>query len=354
MSLTCSSGRGCRAGRRPRRARRRASRRPCATVSLYQRARPRAGRDRQLAGGAGRPGHPQPRRTDRAAPAGRQRQRGGGPRRRRHLLRPRRARAPGARRGRVAVAKLQQRPVRAHRPDRRRRAVPDRRGADHATWATTRWCSAGRWRPPTDILSSLWLVLIVFGGAGGRASRPSPGPRWPAPASRPVRELSAAVEHVAATDDLTPDRGDRQRTTWPGWPRRSTGCSRSLASSRERQQQLIADAGHELRTPLTSLRTNIELLAARRPDRHAARRRTGPRSCATSQAQLAEFTTPDRRPGPAGPRRQRGAGARADRLPRRGQRRAGPGPAARPGADLRRRAEPAATSSASPTPWSGR
>ena len=36
----------------------------------------------------------------------------------------------------------------------------------------------------------------------------------------------------------------------------------SLASSRERQAQLIADAGHELRTPLTSLRTNIELLSA--------------------------------------------------------------------------------------------
>jgi two-component system sensor histidine kinase MprB len=37
---------------------------------------------------------------------------------------------------------------------------------------------------------------------------------------------------------------------------------RSLNSSRERQAQLIADAGHELRTPLTSLRTNIDLLAA--------------------------------------------------------------------------------------------
>ena len=35
----------------------------------------------------------------------------------------------------------------------------------------------------------------------------------------------------------------------------------ALASSRDRQAQLIADAGHELRTPLTSLRTNIELLA---------------------------------------------------------------------------------------------
>lgn len=35
----------------------------------------------------------------------------------------------------------------------------------------------------------------------------------------------------------------------------------ALASSRDRQAQLIADAGHELRTPLTSLRTNVELLA---------------------------------------------------------------------------------------------
>ena len=35
----------------------------------------------------------------------------------------------------------------------------------------------------------------------------------------------------------------------------------SLAASRQRQTQLVADAGHELRTPLTSLRTNLELLA---------------------------------------------------------------------------------------------
>jgi two-component system sensor histidine kinase MprB len=35
----------------------------------------------------------------------------------------------------------------------------------------------------------------------------------------------------------------------------------ALGASRERQRQLVADAGHELRTPLTSLRTNIDLLA---------------------------------------------------------------------------------------------
>ena len=52
----------------------------------------------------------------------------------------------------------------------------------------------------------------------------------------------------------------------------------ALATSREQQQRLIADASHEMRTPLTSLRTNIELLehydrlAAARPSRDARRR----------------------------------------------------------------------------------
>jgi two-component system sensor histidine kinase MprB len=35
----------------------------------------------------------------------------------------------------------------------------------------------------------------------------------------------------------------------------------SLAAARDRERQLVADAGHELRTPLTSLRTNLDLLA---------------------------------------------------------------------------------------------
>ncbi len=35
----------------------------------------------------------------------------------------------------------------------------------------------------------------------------------------------------------------------------------ALSASRDRQRQLVADAGHELRTPLTSLRTNLDLLA---------------------------------------------------------------------------------------------
>ena len=63
----------------------------------------------------------------------------------------------------------------------------------------------------------------------------------------------------------------------------------SLASSRERQARLIADAGHELRTPLTSLRTNIELLAA---DAASGMLRQQDRIdiLADVKAQLVEFT----------------------------------------------------------------
>jgi len=110
-----------------------------------------------------------------------------------------------------------------------------------------------------DILSSLWIVLVLFGvtgvilaGAAGTAVARS--------GLRPIRQLTAAVEHVARTDDLTPitvtGSGDLARL--------ADTFNRMLAtlgSSRERQQRLIADAGHELRTPLTSLRTNIELLS---------------------------------------------------------------------------------------------
>ena len=78
---------------------------------------------------------------------------------------------------------------------------------------------------------------------------------------RPVRQLSAAVEQITATTELAPIEidatGDLARLADS-----FNQMLRSLNSSRERQAQLIADAGHELRTPLTSLRTNIELLAA--------------------------------------------------------------------------------------------
>lgn len=79
---------------------------------------------------------------------------------------------------------------------------------------------------------------------------------------RPVDDLTRAVEHVARTEDLTvripvADDSDDEIARLS---RSFNSMTSSLASSRDLQQQLIADAGHELRTPLTSLRTNIELL----------------------------------------------------------------------------------------------
>jgi two-component system sensor histidine kinase MprB len=80
---------------------------------------------------------------------------------------------------------------------------------------------------------------------------------------RPVRRLTAAAEHVARTDDLTPIPPSGVRAGRDELVRLTSAFNMMLASlamSRQRQNQLIADAGHELRTPLTSLRTNLELL----------------------------------------------------------------------------------------------
>lgn len=118
-------------------------------------------------------------------------------------------------------------------------------------------------KPLTDIdkpLSTLaWVLLLVSGigvvGAGAAGL-------WVARTGlRPVDELTGAVEHIARTEDLTvriPDEGEDEIARLS---RSFNQMTAALASSRDRQAQLIADAGHELRTPLTSLRTNIELLA---------------------------------------------------------------------------------------------
>ncbi|WP_211244313.1 sensor histidine kinase [Actinospica robiniae] len=100
------------------------------------------------------------------------------------------------------------------------------------------------------ILASLGGILLAA-AAGFLVARS---------ALAPVRRLTRAAEHVAATDDLSVqlpvDGADELSRLGKAFNR----MTRSLAGSRERQQRLIADAGHELRTPLTSLRTNVDLL----------------------------------------------------------------------------------------------
>ncbi|MFI6053963.1 sensor histidine kinase [Streptomyces violascens] len=118
-------------------------------------------------------------------------------------------------------------------------------------------------RPLDEInttLNRLALFLLAVAGIGvvgaGAAGL------WVARTGlKPVDKLTGAVEHVARTEDLTvriPVEGEDEIARLS---RSFNAMTAALASSRDRQAQLIADAGHELRTPLTSLRTNIELLA---------------------------------------------------------------------------------------------
>ncbi|RCG29440.1 sensor histidine kinase [Sphaerisporangium album] len=110
-------------------------------------------------------------------------------------------------------------------------------------------------------------------------------------ALRPVERLTGAVEHIARTEDLAtriPVDGDdeiaRLGTSF-------NAMTAALAGSRERQLQLVADAGHELRTPLTSLRANVDLLLhsenSGRPLDPGARRRL----LAGLKAQMTEMSS---------------------------------------------------------------
>ena len=103
-------------------------------------------------------------------------------------------------------------------------------------------------------------IGLSFAGLGGIMLAAAAGFLVARSALKPVRRLTRAAEHVAATDDLSVqlpvDGADELSRLGKAFNR----MTKSLAGSRERQQRLIADAGHELRTPLTSLRTNVDLL----------------------------------------------------------------------------------------------
>ncbi|MFI9171716.1 HAMP domain-containing sensor histidine kinase [Streptomyces lincolnensis] len=110
-------------------------------------------------------------------------------------------------------------------------------------------------------LNELALILLLVSGVGVVGAGAA-GLTVARAGLRPVDKLTEAVEHVARTEDLTiriPVEEDSDDEV-ARLSRSFNSMTSSLASSRELQQQLIADAGHELRTPLTSLRTNIELL----------------------------------------------------------------------------------------------
>ena len=106
---------------------------------------------------------------------------------------------------------------------------------------------------------------------------------------RPVRQLTAAVEHVTDTKDFQPiairyEAGDL--ATLAG---AFNQLLRSISRMRERQARLVADAGHELRTPLTSLTTNVDLLSADLRSDHLSTTQKGA-ILADVRAQLSELT----------------------------------------------------------------
>ncbi len=112
--------------------------------------------------------------------------------------------------------------------------------------------------PNDRMLESLGIVLLLFGAAGVIAASFA---GWVVARNglRPVRRLTSAAEEIARTEKLDPievggnDEIARLATAF-------NAMLLALSASRDRQRQLVADAGHELRTPLTSLRTNLDLL----------------------------------------------------------------------------------------------
>jgi two-component system, OmpR family, sensor histidine kinase MprB len=111
-----------------------------------------------------------------------------------------------------------------------------------------------------EVLNVFRLVVLSVGGIGlvlawllGRAVATA--------ALRPVQRFTDAVRHVAETEDLRPVSAGYAHGIIPTLTDTFNQMLARLASSRDQQDRLVADASHELRTPLTSMRTNLELLA---------------------------------------------------------------------------------------------
>ena len=144
-------------------------------------------------------------------------------------------------------------------------------------------------RPLAEVDATLDRLALVLGGIGllGIAVAAGLGLLVARATLAPVRRLTGAAEHVAATHDLSrrlpadPDGDELDRL--------SASVNTMLAAlerSQSAQRQLVADATHELRNPLTIVRANVDLLARAR-DLPAADRE---RALASAREQLAELT----------------------------------------------------------------
>lgn len=78
--------------------------------------------------------------------------------------------------------------------------------------------------------------------------------------TRPIEELAATAESIAATQDLNRSIEVSGSDEVAQLARSFNTMLVALRASSDRQRRLVQDASHELRTPLTSLRANAEIL----------------------------------------------------------------------------------------------
>jgi two-component system sensor histidine kinase MprB len=141
-----------------------------------------------------------------------------------------------------------------------------------------------------DSLQKLLLILACV-AAGGILGAAGIG-LWVARAAlKPVDRLTEAVEHIARTEELGTTIAVSGKDEIARLGESFNSMSMALAKSRDRQSQLIADAGHELRTPLTSLRTNVDLLVRSEETGRALPEATRNRMLGNMKAQMVELST---------------------------------------------------------------
>jgi two-component system sensor histidine kinase MprB len=136
-------------------------------------------------------------------------------------------------------------------------------------------------------LRRLLLILIGVSGAGIAAAA-GLGVLVSRRALAPVARLTAATEHVAATQDLSRRIDVGGDDELARMARSFNTMLAALDGARAAQRQLVADASHELRTPLTAVRTSVEALARAPANGVPSAERA--HALATAQAQLEDLS----------------------------------------------------------------
>ncbi|MFC1433529.1 sensor histidine kinase [Streptacidiphilus sp. N1-3] len=147
--------------------------------------------------------------------------------------------------------------------------------------------------PLKNIQEPLRTLLLILSGiaVAGALGAAGIGLLVARAALKPVDKLTAAVEHIAQTEELGTTITVTGKDEIARLSESFNSMSTALASSRDRQSQLIADAGHELRTPLTSLRTNVDLLVRSEETGRALPEATRTRMMGNMKAQMVELST---------------------------------------------------------------